>query len=200
MFRFNSPSFSNRYLRVGLFNLHHSQAQYYSNESINNLNNNQTTQPSEKVLDKTRTVSSSSHPNSALNPHQTSLPTPTPTITIPLPSIQLTKLQPDRMYIQFTCNICEHINKKFMSKKSYTEGVVIIKCDDCKNNHLIADHMGWFDSQKSPGTIEDIMKAQGKESEVRRGCIGDSNLLVSEEEVNGLMELLPSQHLKKNET
>jgi hypothetical protein len=50
-----------------------------------------------------------------------------------------------------------------MSKHAYEKGVVLIKCDGCKNLHLMADHLGWFDTtQKKPGTIEDIMKAKGE--------------------------------------
>ena len=50
-----------------------------------------------------------------------------------------------------------------MSKHAYEKGVVLIKCDGCSNTHLIADHLGWFDSQKGPiGTIEDIMKEKGE--------------------------------------
>lgn len=39
---------------------------------------------------------------------------------------------------------------------------VIITCSGCKNRHLIADHLGWFDSQKKVGTIEDILEAKGE--------------------------------------
>jgi hypothetical protein len=50
-----------------------------------------------------------------------------------------------------------------MSKQAYTKGVVIIKCDGCKSLHLMADHLGWFDTtQKAPGTIEEIMAAKGE--------------------------------------
>jgi protein import protein ZIM17 len=50
-----------------------------------------------------------------------------------------------------------------MSKQAYTQGVVIIKCDGCKSLHLMADHLGWFDSSsKAPGTIEEIMAAKGE--------------------------------------
>jgi hypothetical protein len=50
-----------------------------------------------------------------------------------------------------------------MSKLAYTKGVVLMKCDGCKNIHLIADHLGWFDSQKKVGTIEDILKEKGED-------------------------------------
>uniref|UniRef100_A0A0A9ZIJ5 DNL-type zinc finger protein n=1 Tax=Lygus hesperus TaxID=30085 RepID=A0A0A9ZIJ5_LYGHE len=42
-----------------------------------------------------------------------------------------------------------------MSNRSYTEGVVILRCDGCKSLHLLADHLGWFGDQRC--TIEDIM-------------------------------------------
>ena len=49
-----------------------------------------------------------------------------------------------RMAIIFTCKVCNSRQTKTFSKKSYTEGVVIIQCDGCKNRHLIADNLGWF--------------------------------------------------------
>eukprot|EP00842_Homolaphlyctis_polyrhiza_P006709 jgi/Hompol1/7039/HPOL_001909-RA len=78
---------------------------------------------------------------------------------------------PDRMIIGFTCKVCDHRQYKSMSKKAYSAGVVIITCDGCNNRHLIADHLGWFDSSKPPGTIEDILKEKGehvKRVEVQR--------------------------------
>ncbi|KAJ3241442.1 hypothetical protein HDU81_000491 [Chytriomyces hyalinus] len=48
-----------------------------------------------------------------------------------------------------------------MSKKAYETGVVIIVCDGCQAKHLIADHLGWFDTVKKEGTIEDIIKRRG---------------------------------------
>ncbi|KAJ3135524.1 hypothetical protein HDU90_003927 [Geranomyces variabilis] len=77
-----------------------------------------------------------------------------------------------RMVIGFTCRSCDHRQHKYMSKKAYTTGVVIIKCDGCAVQHLIADHLGWFDSQTPPGTIEDILARLGNERQpVRRGSI-----------------------------
>ncbi|KAI8817645.1 DNL zinc finger-domain-containing protein, partial [Fimicolochytrium jonesii] len=67
-----------------------------------------------------------------------------------------------RMIIGFTCKVCDHRQHKYMSKKAYTEGVVIIRCDGCDKLHLMADHLGWFDSQNPPGTIEDILARKGQ--------------------------------------
>jgi hypothetical protein len=68
----------------------------------------------------------------------------------------------DRMIIGFTCKVCNARSYKAMGKKSYNEGVVIIKCESCKNLHLMADHLGWFDSMKNIGTIEDILREKGE--------------------------------------
>ncbi|KAJ3100321.1 hypothetical protein HDU97_002361 [Phlyctochytrium planicorne] len=94
-----------------------------------------------------------------------------------------------------------------MTKQAYEKGVVIIQCDGCKNRHLIADHLGWFDStQGAMGTIEDIMERKGEGvvrlrygggeggqgdevrfEEVGKGKSGG----VGKEELDGMMEWLP---------
>ena len=48
------------------------------------------------------------------------------------------------MAIQFTCKVCDRRNSKTFTKLAYTKGIVIIKCEGCKNSHLIADNLGWF--------------------------------------------------------
>lgn len=49
-----------------------------------------------------------------------------------------------RLAISFTCKVCnERMHRTFL-KKSYEKGVVIIRCTGCKNNHIIADNLGWF--------------------------------------------------------
>ncbi|KAI8926128.1 DNL zinc finger-domain-containing protein [Entophlyctis helioformis] len=68
----------------------------------------------------------------------------------------------DRMIIGFTCKVCDLRSYKSMSKQAYASGVVIIKCDGCKNLHLIADHLGWFEHGKPAGTIEDILRDKGE--------------------------------------
>ena len=56
----------------------------------------------------------------------------------------LGKIEPTRMRIVYTCKVCGSKNTNTFSKSSYTHGVVIVTCQGCKNNHLIADNLGWF--------------------------------------------------------
>lgn len=79
------------------------------------------------------------------------------------PLAQTATKEDGRLMIGFTCNVCSTRSHKFMSKKAYNHGVVIVKCDGCSNLHLIADHLQWFDTTKNAtGTIEDIMKKKGE--------------------------------------
>lgn len=63
------------------------------------------------------------------------------------------------MFIAFTCKVCSHRVRKSFSKLSYEKGVVLIRCDGCKNLHLIADHLGWFDGAKN---VEEELAARGE--------------------------------------
>lgn len=69
-----------------------------------------------------------------------------------------------KMRLIFTCKKCKTRNSKLISKLAYDKGVILIRCDGCKNNHLIADHLGWFaDKHKGKGTnIEKIMASKGE--------------------------------------
>ncbi|VTZ66573.1 DNL-type zinc finger protein, putative [Plasmodium chabaudi chabaudi] len=64
------------------------------------------------------------------------------------------------MVLMFTCKICEKKSAKKFSKQAYNNGVVIIRCPQCSNLHLISDQLGWFQDGKT--NIEQIIQEKGE--------------------------------------
>nr|XP_033341597.1 DNL-type zinc finger protein-like [Megalopta genalis] len=67
-----------------------------------------------------------------------------------------------KMRLEFTCKKCNHRSSKLISKTAYEQGVVIVRCDNCKNNHLIADNIGWFEELKDVRNIEKFLLKKDK--------------------------------------
>lgn len=74
---------------------------------------------------------------------------------------ELGKLE-GKMKLMFTCKKCSTRNSKLISKLAYNKGVIIVRCDGCKNNHLIADNLGWFTDINSKINIEKLMALKGE--------------------------------------
>ncbi|XP_024882043.1 DNL-type zinc finger protein-like [Temnothorax curvispinosus] len=74
---------------------------------------------------------------------------------------ELGKLE-GKMRLMFTCTKCNTRTSKLISKLAYDKGVVIVRCDGCKNNHLIADNLGWFSQIDRKINIEKLMALKGE--------------------------------------
>jgi protein import protein ZIM17 len=57
------------------------------------------------------------------------------------PESRLERDQVPSYELTFTCNVCKTRSSHRLSKQGYHKGTVLISCPDCKNRHLISDHL-----------------------------------------------------------
>ena len=79
----------------------------------------------------------------------------------------LGQIDPPKMFLGYTCKVCNTKNQKIISKQAYTKGVVIVRCTGCENLHLIADNLGWWPDLEGKTNIEQILSEKGET--VKRG-------------------------------
>ncbi|CAK7204788.1 hypothetical protein SEUCBS139899_007548 [Sporothrix eucalyptigena] len=78
--------------------------------------------------------------------------------------------------LTFTCKPCGTRSSHNVTKQGYHQGSVLITCPECRNRHIISDHLGIFGSVTGSGstkgrTIEDIMREKGQL--VKKGTLGE---------------------------
>ena len=122
-----------------------------------------TDQALKKVLEDVARRVSGADPTATALPPDTALP----------PGATLTS--GPKMILRFTCTHegptspppgTERTHSRTISKRSYEEGVVLVRCGCCNRPHLIADNLGWFGDKKE--NIEGILAERGEE--VQRIC------------------------------
>ncbi|EFW21924.1 hypothetical protein D8B26_002030 [Coccidioides posadasii str. Silveira] len=74
--------------------------------------------------------------------------------------------------ITFTCKPCSHRSGHRISKHGYHKGTVLIMCPNCRNRHVISDHLNIFMDTKS--TLEDILAKQGQS--LRKVTLGEGDM------------------------
>ncbi|WEW58085.1 hypothetical protein PRK78_003552 [Emydomyces testavorans] len=93
--------------------------------------------------------------------------------------------------ITFTCKPCSHRSGHRISKLGYHKGTVLITCPNCRNRHIISDHLNIFMDTKS--TLEDILARKGRT--LKKVTLGEGDLELwpetpdaTESEVTGVSE------------
>ncbi|CAG7561728.1 unnamed protein product [Fusarium equiseti] len=95
--------------------------------------------------------------------------------------------------LSFTCVPCGHRSHHNVSKQGYHWGSTLITCPECRNRHVISDHLKIFGDKTV--TIEQILQKKGRL--VKRGTLGeDGDIEFWHEEHQPLS--LKSEALKKD--
>ena len=83
--------------------------------------------------------------------------------------VQAPTPKPDAYYLRFTCRPCATQSSHNISKQGYHHGSVLVTCPECKNRHVISDHLNIFGDRKI--TVEDLVREQG--GIVRKGTLDE---------------------------
>lgn len=129
--------------------------------------------PTPLLLSQTRRL-----PPLLASPISRLLHTSSPRLSSPSPSVPTTTTDPStslpssqesqpQYQLTFTCKPCTHRSTHTISKHGYEKGTILITCPNCKNRHVVSDHLKIFSDTRI--TLENIMREKGEL--VKRGRV-----------------------------
>ncbi|KAL2854482.1 zf-DNL-domain-containing protein [Aspergillus pseudoustus] len=105
---------------------------------------------------------------------------------------ELRRAEEPAYMLAFTCKPCSHRSVHRVSKHGYHRGTVLIQCPNCKNRHVISDHLKIFSDKGK--TLEDILKENGQR--MVQGRIDDPDIEWRDDEVAAKEIALAVERLK----
>lgn len=108
------------------------------------------------------------------------------------------KERPDeypQMQAVFTCNRCETRQSKIFTRMAYESGVVVVKCEGCAAQHIMADNLGYFEDMTGERAVnvEDLLRAKGEKVDNRLSDTGVGKIKLADpvERDDGTLEVRP---------
>ena len=102
-----------------------------------------------------------------------------------------------QMQAVFTCNKCETRQSKVFSRLAYEQGVVVVKCEGCGVQHIMADNLGYFENMtgEKAVNVEDLLRAKGETVDNRLSAEGVTDLKLANpvERPDGTIEVQPER-------
>jgi DNL zinc finger len=91
-----------------------------------------------------------------------------------------------KLALVYTCTVCDTRSVQQFTERAYRHGVVIVRCPKCRRQHLIADHLGYFDDeQNAPFDLAAAAAAKGHSMVVHN----DASQLIRLEDLVGRDQL-----------
>ena len=100
-----------------------------------------------------------------------------------------------QMQAVFTCGRCDVRQSKVFTRMAYEQGVVVVKCNGCGVQHIMANNLGYFKDMtgKRAVNVEDLLLAKGErvDNRLSEAGVGELKLADATEREDGTIEVRP---------